>query len=210
MTNSGTDDGWALVGNPLGLLNRLRTPPNFVQRRLNMGATNGPTLRLFIVSGCFRSRDHRRGHCDRAAKETDRFGTTPQLAPARADPGARSVLWDMTMKSGDLELMSVDELWALHMEIGAVLTRRIFAEKKQIDQRLRQLGSGVFEGNVRRERRPYPRVLPKYRNPDKPSETWAGRGKRPRWLTAKLRSGKKLDDFRINQSSSRKQRAARG
>jgi DNA-binding protein H-NS len=96
------------------------------------------------------------------------------------------------------------------MEIGAVLTRRISAEKKQIDQRLRQLGSGVFEGNVRRERRPYPRVLPKYCNPDNPSETWAGRGKRPRWLTAKLRSGKKLDDFRINQSSSRKQRAARG
>ena len=116
----------------------------------------------------------------------------------------------MNMKPDDLELMSVDELWALHMEIDAVLTRRISAEKRQLDQRLRQLGSGAFEGNVRRERRPYPRVLPKYRNPDNPSETWAGRGKRPRWLTAKLRSGKKLDDFRIQPSSSRKQRSARG
>jgi DNA-binding protein H-NS len=108
------------------------------------------------------------------------------------------------MKPDDLELMSVDELWALRVEIVAVLTRRISAQKRQLEQRLRRLGSGAIEGKVRRERRPYPRVLPKYRNPDKPSETWAGRGKRPRWLTAKLRSGKKLDDFRIQPSSSRK------
>jgi DNA-binding protein H-NS len=106
------------------------------------------------------------------------------------------------MKPDDVELMSIDELWALRMEIVAVLTRRISAKKRQLEQQLRLLGSGVIEGNVRRERRPYPRVLPKYRNPDKPSETWAGRGKRPRWLTAKLRSGKKLDDFRIQPSSS--------
>jgi hypothetical protein len=37
----------------------------------------------------------------------------------------------------------------------------------------------------------------------KPSETWAGRGKQPRWLTAQLRSGKLLDDFRIQPSSGR-------
>ncbi len=114
------------------------------------------------------------------------------------------------MKFDNLELMPVDELWALHMEIDAVLTRRISEKKKELDQRLRQLGSGAVEGNARRERRPYPRVLPKYRNPDKPSETWAGRGKRPRWLIAKLRSsGKKLDDFRIQTLPSRKQRSAR-
>ena len=101
------------------------------------------------------------------------------------------------MKLTNFELMSIDELWALHMEIDVVLTRRISAEKRQLDQRLRQLGSGAFEGNVRRERRPYPRVLPKYRNPDKPSETWAGRGKQPRWVTAQLRSGKTLEDFQV-------------
>ena len=207
VVNSGSASGW---GNPLGLLNRLRNHPNVVERRLNTGATNGSTPRLSIASGCFRSRGYRRGHYDRTAKEAVRFGTTPQLAPGRLDRGARSVLWDTNMKSHDLESMSVDKLWALHMEIGAVLTRRISAEKRQLDQRLRQLGVDALEGNARRERRPYPRVLPKYRNPDNPSETWAGRGKRPRWLTAKLRSGKKLDDFRIQASSSRKQRSARG
>ena len=40
-------------------------------------------------------------------------------------------------------------------------------------------------------------VKPVYRNPDVPSETWAGRGKPPHWLKAKLDAGAKVDDFRI-------------
>ena len=47
-------------------------------------------------------------------------------------------------------------------------------------------------------RRHYPPVLPKYRNPSRPSETWAGRGKRPQWLTVQLESGKQINDFRID------------
>jgi DNA-binding protein H-NS len=51
-------------------------------------------------------------------------------------------------------------------------------------------------------------VFPKYRNPAKPAETWAGRGKQPRWLTAQLKSGKKkLEDFLIHASSSRVRRS---
>ena len=41
------------------------------------------------------------------------------------------------------------------------------------------------------------KVAPKYRNPAKPTETWAGRGKPPRWLAAELKKGKKLTDFAI-------------
>src|SRR5215468_9064064 len=41
------------------------------------------------------------------------------------------------------------------------------------------------------------KVAPKYRNPENPGETWAGRGLKPRWLAAALKSGKKLDDFVI-------------
>jgi DNA-binding protein H-NS len=50
-------------------------------------------------------------------------------------------------------------------------------------------------------RRPYPVVVPKYRNPEQPSETWAGRGKTPRWLTAQLKSGRRIDDFRIRHAA---------
>ena len=107
------------------------------------------------------------------------------------------------MKRTDFELMSIDELWALHLEIDVALTRRLSAEKNQLDQRLRQLELGASGARVGGEPRPYPRVLPKYQNPNKPSETWAGRGKQARWLTAQLRSGKKLKDFQIRPSPHR-------
>jgi DNA-binding protein H-NS len=98
--------------------------------------------------------------------------------------------------------MSADTLWTLHEKITATLAKKITAEKTRLEQRLRQLepASNADGRSVGRARRRYPRVLPKYKNPERPSETWAGRGKQPRWLSAQLRSGKKLDDFRIELS----------
>ena len=107
---------------------------------------------------------------------------------------------DLNMEHADLNSKTSDELWAWHLEITAVLARKISLEKKQLEQRLQKLHLGASEGSARRERRPYPRVFPKYRNPDNPSETWAGRGKQPRWLTAQLGTGRTLDDFRIHPS----------
>ena len=40
-------------------------------------------------------------------------------------------------------------------------------------------------------------VAPKYRNPMNPSQTWAGRGVKPRWMQALLAQGKSMDDFKI-------------
>lgn len=40
------------------------------------------------------------------------------------------------------------------------------------------------------------KVAPKYRNPTG-TETWSGRGKRPRWFVAALKSGKKEKDLLI-------------
>lgn len=41
------------------------------------------------------------------------------------------------------------------------------------------------------------KVPPKYRNPDNASETWTGRGRKPKWVEAALASGKSLDDIKI-------------
>ncbi len=41
------------------------------------------------------------------------------------------------------------------------------------------------------------KVEPKYRNPANPKETWAGRGKQPKWLAAETAKGRKLEDFLI-------------
>jgi DNA-binding protein H-NS len=109
----------------------------------------------------------------------------------------------------DFELMSADKLWTLHEKITATLAKKITAEKTRLEKRLSQLKlvSNVDGRSVGHVRRPYPRVLPKYKNPERPSETWAGRGKKPRWLSAQLRSGKKLDDFRIELSDHARRRA---
>jgi DNA-binding protein H-NS len=103
------------------------------------------------------------------------------------------------MKNDDLKSMSVDELWNLHERVVAELNHKITVERATLDQRLRELGSTVGNGMLNRARRPYPKVMPKYRNPRNQNETWAGRGKTPRWLRAQLRSGKKLNDFLIGK-----------
>ena len=102
------------------------------------------------------------------------------------------------MKRNQLDQMDADELWSLHVEVSQLLQQRIQAEKLRLEERLKQLdppGSG---------RRPYPPVPPQYRNPDQPSETWAGRGKQPRWLVEQLLSGRRIDDFRIKKVANRR------
>jgi DNA-binding protein H-NS len=107
------------------------------------------------------------------------------------------------MKQSDLESMSIDELWMLHERITATLAAKITAEKEALVDRLRLLKRVRVEQTVRTtpERRPYPPAFPKFRNPEEPSETWAGRGKHPHWLTAQLKSGKQIDDFRIESAA---------
>ncbi len=41
------------------------------------------------------------------------------------------------------------------------------------------------------------KVKPKYRNPADSSQTWSGRGKRPRWFHAAIAAGKKEKDLLI-------------
>ena len=113
------------------------------------------------------------------------------------------------MEKLDLEAMPLDDLWTLHEQISSVLSERIIAEKRQLENRLLQLnhgkevqGSVMLElksdnANRERTRREYPRVFPKYQNPAVPTETWSGRGKRPRWLVSALKAGGTVEDFRI-------------
>ncbi len=104
------------------------------------------------------------------------------------------------MERHDLGAMSEEELWLLHDLVTSVLARRLSADKARLDQRLKRLKVRTVQAGIRRmtqASRPYPPVFPKYRNPAEPTQTWSGRGKQPRWLSAQLRSGKKLDDFRI-------------
>jgi DNA-binding protein H-NS len=37
----------------------------------------------------------------------------------------------------------------------------------------------------------------RYQNPDNRNETWAGRGRKPNWLIAKLNKGASIEDFAV-------------
>jgi len=112
------------------------------------------------------------------------------------------------MKRCDYESMSVDQLWTIHEKITVMLASKMISEKSSLENRLRQLNRRFHTEKVppdrERARRPYPTVFPKFQNPAQPSETWAGRGKQPRWLIAQLRSGKQMDDFRIDSATTRR------
>jgi DNA-binding protein H-NS len=117
----------------------------------------------------------------------------------------------------DFDAMTVDELWQLHEQLSDILSVRLTSEKRELEDRLGQLRrekgmrpSEVVDAQATpRERRKYPRVLPKYQNPDEPFETWSGRGKQPRWLTAALKTGHKIEEFAIQKAktASRRRRA---
>jgi DNA-binding protein H-NS len=113
----------------------------------------------------------------------------------------------------DFDTMTLDELWQLHEKLSHVLSVRLTSEKRELEKRLGQLrreketrpSETVEASNVPRERRKYPRVFPKYRNPNNPSETWTGRGKQPRWLTAALKTGHTIEEFVIQKKTEPKQ-----
>jgi DNA-binding protein H-NS len=99
----------------------------------------------------------------------------------------------------NLKSMSLDQLSKLKEQVAAALGAKLIEERRAVQDQLSKLdrlaargsrGNGV-RGGLRGA------VAPKYRNPDNPAETWAGRGLKPRWLAAALKTGKKLEDFSI-------------
>jgi DNA-binding protein H-NS len=119
----------------------------------------------------------------------------------------------MSAKTVAFQSMSVEQLWSIHEELSSILSARIKAEKYELEKRLAILnrgrdvisGSGDSRSINAKQRRKYPRVLPKYRNPQT-SETWSGRGKRPRWLVTAMKSGHKIEEFRIAEGEGAKGR----
>jgi DNA-binding protein H-NS len=108
----------------------------------------------------------------------------------------------------NLKSMSLDKLTKLREQINAVLSAKISEERQALEERLGELGRLTPDG-AGRKRMGGARgaVAPKYRNPDDPAETWAGRGLKPRWPSAALKAGKKLEDFSI-EATGKKVKAA--
>ncbi len=118
----------------------------------------------------------------------------------------------------DIESLSSKELTALINQAKkrkTTLTKRkpITTVRKRMNQIAKSEGYTIAElfggsaatsagttpraSSPRKTRKTTGKVAPKYRNPDNANETWTGRGRQPRWLTAYTDAGRSRDDFLI-------------
>jgi DNA-binding protein H-NS len=93
-----------------------------------------------------------------------------------------------------LKSMSIEKLMSLKSDVEAMLTQKVSEQRHSLEQELSKLGG--YTGGKKAKGGPRGAVAPKYRDPET-GATWAGRGLKPRWLTAAMKSGKSLDHFAI-------------
>lgn len=101
----------------------------------------------------------------------------------------------------NLNDMSLKELRDLQAQVAKAVSS--FEDRKkreaiaELDERARALGYSLAElagTPIKTKRAP---VAAKYVNPADSSETWSGRGRKPRWFAAGLAAGKTPEDMAI-------------
>jgi DNA-binding protein H-NS len=122
------------------------------------------------------------------------------LDAAASFPLDRRAGCDIYSESVILEFLHGEETAvALKNKVDAAISTKISERCRELESELSKLSGFGGRGKAIKFAKGGTRgpVAPKYRNPKNPSETWAGRGLKPRWLAAAIKSGKKLDDFLI-------------
>ena len=101
----------------------------------------------------------------------------------------------------ELDHLSLKELKDLRAKVDRAISGFEDRKKKEalaeLEETARKMGYSLAELTSLtgvRKRRP---AAPKYANPADATDTWSGRGRRPRWVTAALAAGKSLEDLAI-------------
>ena len=99
----------------------------------------------------------------------------------------------------NLEDLSKDELKRLKTDVDRALKtidqRRKAEAKRAAETAAKEYGFSLDD--LVAEAGKGSKGLPKYKNPDDPSQTWTGRRRKPNWVLSALDSGKTLDDLKI-------------
>ncbi len=102
----------------------------------------------------------------------------------------------------NLDDLSLKELKDLQAKVSRAIATFEDRKKKQalaeLEEKAREMGFSLAEltGAVAKVRKRAPAV-PKYANPADKSDTWSGRGRKPRWFDAALKAGKSPEDLAI-------------
>jgi DNA-binding protein H-NS len=98
-----------------------------------------------------------------------------------------------------VERMSLRELQQLSVRVNKAITVAQERERTALRHKMESLASrsGFRLGDLFGRGGKGRTVAAKYANPNDPAETWTGRGRKPKWLVAKLKTGDKIDRFLI-------------
>ena len=99
----------------------------------------------------------------------------------------------------NLEALSVSELESLKAGIDGTIEQKRTSELLALREKLDTLidASPFTLEEVLEAKKMRKPVAPKYRNPDDESQTWTGRGRKPRWVEAFLSAGNDLEAMAI-------------
>ena len=106
------------------------------------------------------------------------------------------------MTDAQLKKLSYKELVALQNQIAVGIGKRREEERGAVKAKIAQFAaSSGFDVNElmsgKAIKRRGGKVAPKFANPKDPTHTWTGRGRKPLWIVAELKKGKKLENFAI-------------
>lgn len=104
------------------------------------------------------------------------------------------------LNTEDLIKIPLKELVAFQAKLNKAVELRREEEKQEIYKKITELASesGFSLSELMNQKPPKKAPAPfKYRNPDNKNEGWTGIGKKPKWLTDLLASGKKLEDLAV-------------
>lgn len=101
----------------------------------------------------------------------------------------------------ELHSLSLKELKDLQSQVNRAIATFEDRRKKEalavLEEKARDMGFTLSEFmGVATTRKRAP-ASPKYFNPANRSDTWSGRGRKPRWFADALKAGKKPDDMMI-------------
>lgn len=101
----------------------------------------------------------------------------------------------------NLNTLSLKELRDLQSQVARAVSTFEDRKKKEalaeLEEVARAKGFSLAEltgATIARKRAP---ATAKYANPADPSNTWSGRGRKPRWFEAALKAGKRPEDLAI-------------
>jgi DNA-binding protein H-NS len=101
----------------------------------------------------------------------------------------------------DLNALSLKELKELQAQVARAIASFEDRKKKEalveLEEKARQMGFSLSELTGMQAARKRAPATAKYANPADPSETWSGRGRKPRWFIEAMAAGKSAESMSL-------------